>query len=144
MGLGASRDADVLDLLLQHAAAEQPARVRAAAASGLGQLADEVSSVRLQAVDCLVELARCGTFRVELAAMHALGRAKDPRALGVLTDIHRSALDGRTRRTAYEAMAQVRTGRGSEEHLASVRSAVEKLEEQNAALRARIEKLEGP
>lgn len=142
-GLGATRDPSVLPTLLRFTAPEQSDRVRAAAAAALGQLADEVDTVRLAAVDRLCELARCGAFRVELNAMSALGRARDPRASGVLSAIHRSAPDGRSRRTAYEALAQIRSGRNGEEHLSSLRGAVDRLEERNAALRARIEKLEG-
>ncbi len=142
-GLGATRDPSVLATLLEFSTESHPARVRAAAAAGLGQLADEVDSVRLEAVDRLCELARCGSFRVELNAMNALGRTRDPRAAGVLGRIHRSAPDGRSRRTAYEALAQIRSGRSSEEHLASLRGAVEVLEERNTELRTRIEKLEG-
>ena len=143
-GLGGTRDPAVLPTVLSFSEDSHPARVRAAAAVALGQLADEVPDVRLAAVDRLCELARCGSFRVELNAMSALARARDPRALGVLSDIHRCAPDGRTRRTAYEAIAQIRTGRGSEEHLAGLRGSVEKLEEQNQLLKARIEKLETP
>ena len=116
-------------------------RVRGTAARAPGQLASRVPDVRQDAVDRIVEmLDEPGFFSVILAIQPR--RLLDPRTLGPLSRIHQSAGDGRTRRMAYEAMVRIRRGRTSEEGLAELRAQVEALQEQNAKLTRRLDKLE--
>lgn len=142
-GLGATEDPAVLDILLDRASADRPDRVRAAAALALGRLADAVESTRHAAVERLVEMCAEPGFRSRLAAIQALGSLRDPRGVGALDRLHRTAPDGRMRRLAYEALARVRQGRTTEEGLAPLRRRLDELAEENGKLRARIEKLEG-
>jgi hypothetical protein len=121
---------------------DAPARVRTAAAAALGKLADEVDAVRTPAVERLIELAEDPGFRVQVAALNALGQVRDPRALPTLARVHASAGDGRCRRLAWEAMASIREGRTTEGGLATVRREVEGLVEENRKLRDRLQRLE--
>ncbi len=141
-GLGMLRDAEVLPVLLDHTSERVHPRVVTAACAALARLGDEVDAVRLPVVERLCVLATSDSFRVCIAALNALGALRDPRALPVLTRVHASASDGRSRRIAYEAAAKVREGRTSAEGLGAVRREVESLVEENRKLRARIEKVE--
>jgi len=141
-GLGMLRDASVLPLLLAQAADEAHPRVRAAACSALARLGDEVDATRTEVVERLVKLAEDPNYRVQVAAINALGGLRDTRALGVLGRVHASAGDGRARRLAFEAMASIREGRTTAEGLAGLRREVEGLVEDNRKLRARVEKVE--
>ncbi len=138
--LGATREPDVLPLLLAHTADRFLPRTRAAAATALGQLAAEVEAVRLAAADRLSELAVESPFRVRLAALSALGRARHAPAAAVLRRVHTSDPDGRVARTAYEALQSLS---GGDAEVAKLRDQVEKLVDQNRSLRERIDKLEG-
>ncbi len=87
-------------------------RTRADAADALGEIGDT------RAVDPLVELfERSSNLRVRLAAIHALGRLRDPRAISVLrvaaadTTLERGSDDPRflpVRRAANEALREIR------------------------------------
>lgn len=141
-GLGALRDRAVLPALLKLTAPELPTRARAAACAALGRLGDEVEEVRTDALERLLELAEGDNFRVQVAAINALGVLKDPRAMAVLARVHAQAGDGRCRRLAFEAMASIRAGRTTPEGLQNLRREVESLADQGRKLRDRLEKLE--
>ena len=140
--LGHLRDLAVLPTLLAYTADHVSARGRAAACGALARLADEVEAARTPVVERLVILAEHENFRVQVAAINALGVVRDPRALGVLTRVHASAGDGRCRRLAYEAMADIRDGRSSEEGLQGLRRQLESLADDNRKLRDRVGRLE--
>jgi aminopeptidase N len=125
-GLGALRDAGVLDTLVARTATDSPARVRAAACAALARLGDEVESTRSVVLERLLELAEDGNFRVQVSAINALGVLRDPRALGVLARVHGSAPDGRT----------------SEEGLSTLRRELEGMADENRKLRDRVIRLE--
>jgi aminopeptidase N len=139
--LAETEDASVLDTLIAHTAKAFSDRTRAAAAGALGQLADAVESVRRAAVDRLVELVTEGGFRTQSSAIHALGHAGDHRAEPALSLVHDTAADGRNRRSAYEALVRIRKGRTTEQGLSSVRRRLDELAEENAKLRARVDRL---
>jgi aminopeptidase N len=141
-GLAQSRDPAALPILLDWTAAECHPRAQAAASAGLGVLADAVPSVREAALPRLVEVARQGAFRVRLAAIGALGRARLRGATSALQRIHSSDVDGRVRRMSFEALEKIGAGRTGEDALASLRSELEKLRKQNQDLQQRIHKLE--
>jgi aminopeptidase N len=143
-GLGASRDAAALPILKEWTAPDRSPRARAAAISALGALGDELPELRRAITQHLVEIIEAAPFRAQLAAIAALGRLKDASALGALGALHRGALDGRTRRAAYEAMAEVRDGQGPDRALAGLRGLVETLERQQLGLRERLDRLTPP
>ena len=139
-GLGRTRDAAALDILVAWTAPERPGRARVAAAAALGQLAHDVASVREAVVDVLAALTGDADFRLRLASVGALGRTKNPRAAGVLSRIHQADPDGRLARTAYEARAGLL--KSAEDGLGELRRALDGLREENRKLKERVSKLE--
>ncbi|MEC7946468.1 MAG: M1 family aminopeptidase, partial [Myxococcota bacterium] len=141
--LGASRDAAALPTLLAWTADTASNRARFAAAGALGQLAHDVESARVDATDRLMELAIDAPFRVRAAAIPALGRTKDMRALGTLGQLHASGDDGMLSRRAYEARKTLLGSRGGEAAVAKLRDQLETLQNENRGLRTRLDKVEG-
>jgi len=141
-GLAKSRNPEVLDVLLDWTAIEKHPRAQAAAAAGLGVLADAVPEVREAVLPRLLEVARGGGFRVRLAAIGALGRARLRGAVSVLQHIHTSDPDGRVQRMSYEALEKIRAGRTGEDAQSQLREELEKLRKQNQDLQDRVHKLE--
>ncbi len=141
-GLGHTRDPSVWPDLLGQTEGRCGDRTQAAAALALATLADDQGeALRREVVDRLMKMTAEAGFRAQMAAMTGLGRLRDARALGVLSQVHSTAPDGRTRRVAYEAMARIRKGRTTEEGLATLRARVEQLAAENAKLRSRLDKL---
>ncbi len=141
-GLGALRDPLVMAIVLTTTEDSRPARARAAACSALARLGNEVESVRTDAVERLIQLAEDANFRVQVAAINALGTLRDARATAVLERTHTSAADGRCRRLAWEALANIREGRTTAEGLAALRGQLDGVADENKRLRDRLEKLE--
>jgi HEAT repeat protein len=142
VGLGLSRNPAVLEVLVGYTKPEYDGRIRAAAATALAKLGDQVESVRSAAGEALIEILRGAGFREILAAMAGLAVLKEPKALDVLSQLHSHALDGRVRRTAYEAMVGIRKGRTTEKGLETLRVKVDILTQDNAKLRSRIDRIE--
>ena len=141
-GLGFLRDEAALPLLLAAVAETTPARARAAACSALARLGDEVEATRTRVVEQLILLAEDANFRVQVAAINALGTLRDPRATAVLERAHSSAGDGRCRRLAWESLANIREGRTTAEGLSALRVQLDGLADDNRRLRDRVERVE--
>lgn len=141
-GLGALRDAAILPVLLGAADESRPARARAAACSALANLGNDVDSVRTDVVERLILLAEDANFRVQVAAINALGKVRDERATAVLERAHASAGDGRCRRLAWEALANIREGRTTAEGLTTLRGQLDGIADENKRLKDRLDKLE--
>ncbi len=141
-GMAETEEPSVLEDLLACSRSRFTDRVRAASAAALGRLADACDEVRTRAVERLVEMVQEPGFRTQLSSIAALGRLRDERALPVLGRVHRTAPDGRTRRSAYEASAQIRKGKGAEEAVTRLRRRLDELAEENAKLRGRVDRLE--
>lgn len=142
MGLANTRDPAVLDDLVACSRVGNRPRVRAGAALALGELGDKVEAVRQNCVERLVEMLDEPGFREQNVSIMALGTLKHPASIGPLTKVHTSAPDGRTQRSAYEALYKIRQGRTTEAGLAALRDEMESLRKDNAKLRGRLEKLE--
>jgi aminopeptidase N len=140
--LGLLRDPAVLDTLLGWTSEKHPTRARAAAAAALGRLGDEVEAVRLPIRERLCLLSESEDYRLKIAAINALGVLKDPGALATLERVHSSAGDGRARRLAAEAMANIREGRSTEAGLAGLRRDLESLRSESQKLRDGLSRLE--
>jgi len=139
-GLARSRRAAALPLLIGLSDPSHGERARAAAASGIGRLAGADKALRLTAVERLSTLARDSSWRVAWTSITALGGAGDARAVPLLQEIHATALEGRLRRTAYEASR--RLAKGAEQPVDELRSALEKVRKDGEALRDRLDRFE--
>ncbi len=141
-GISYTRSEAALPLLLDWTSEESHERARATAAAGLGRLADEVEPCRNAAIERLIELAIDAPFRVRYAAIPALGQARAIQAYSTLQRIHEGQSDGRLRRQAYEAIQRITASRGGESTMANLRRGLEKLRDENRALRTRVDALE--
>ncbi len=143
-GLGETEDPAVLPTVLGHTGTRHSERTRGAACLAAARLADVHEPSRRTVVDRLIELLADRSFRVQVSAVGALARLRDPRSEGALVRVHGTAADGRTRRMAYEALVQVRKGRTTEEGMVGLRRRLDELAEENGRLRDRLDRLERP
>jgi aminopeptidase N len=138
-GLGATRRIEALEPLL---AALRPGqvdgRVRPAVADGLGTLAATLADgARARAVEALVDTLRDPSPKVQLAAAHALARAKAHSAAPALEALAQNLAPqdaARVRRVLRELAASAGEGARAEE--------LEQLHERLRKLAARVEELE--
>lgn len=140
--LAATQDKSVLKDLIEASRPSRPDRIRGAAAIALGTLADQVEETRRAAAERLTEMVDEPGFRSKLMAVSALETAGDPGALAILSRVHRSAVEGRLKRAAYEAMQGLRAGRTLEGGLSTIRTQLDALSEENLRLKKRLDKLE--
>ncbi len=141
-GLAELEQESALDTLVSHTRPNHRARVRAAAARGLGRLGTRVEKTRRKAGERLIEMLVEPGFRPQLGAIAALAKLKDARAIDGLQQVHQSAPDGRTRRDAYEAMVRIRSGKTTDDAVNQLQKRLDALTEENSKLRQRVEKLE--
>ncbi len=141
-GLAALRDPGVLDVMIAHTRSDHVERIRAASAGALADLAEDLPDLRDRVAERLIEMLDEKGFRALMGALDALRALRHPKALPALERIHRATADGRARRFAYEAMKAIRAGRTSEEGLTAIQRRLEALAEENATLKARVQKLE--
>jgi aminopeptidase N len=141
-GLGLTRDPSVLPTLLTWTGTDKPTRARATAAAALARLGDEVETARKPALERLIELAEDPEYRVQVASINALGVLKETGALWVLDRVHSSGGDGRCRRLAYEAMANIRDGRTTEQGLSILKKDLEDIKAESQKLRDSLSKIE--
>ncbi|HEY7270714.1 MAG TPA: aminopeptidase, partial [Dehalococcoidia bacterium] len=81
-------------------------------------------------------------YRCQTAAIDALKDIKDPKALPHLQRIADRELDGRVVRMARDAVQKIRQGQDKGEEMKKLREEVDKLADENRALRDRLDKLE--
>jgi aminopeptidase N len=141
-GLALTRDPAVIQHLLDWTQPEKPERARCTAAASLGRMANDVESVRTQAVDRLIELVQAGSFRLKYTAVSALGSAGSPAGLPVLRSIHEGQSDGRVRRSAYEAIQRINKNNKAGGPTGQLRRDLDQLRDENKKLRSRVDVLE--
>jgi len=140
-GLGHTRDVGVLSLLLEASEGGTP-RSRSAAANAMVALVKHHPAKVTVVRERLESMLATGGFRIRNAAIAALGALKDPESLAALGRVHKTDPDGRTRRMAYEAMVKVRKGREPGDAVGALQQRLDKLAEENADLRDRLDRLE--
>jgi aminopeptidase N len=116
----------------------RPPRVRQAATAALGKLGEDKPDV----TDFLTRLLTDPWLHVRLNAAIALGERKDERAIPHLERAASTDLDGRVVRFAREAIARIREGKDKGEEVKKLRADVDRLLEENKALKDRLEKIE--
>jgi aminopeptidase N len=144
-GLAQTRDPRALDALLDYTAWGRHQNARRAAVDALGvlaPLADEAG--RLRARERLEQLLDDPWLRVQLSAVGALAALKDVRAVPALGRCADRALDGRLRRSARVAARALTEGADRSAELRALREQVERLQQEQHALRDRLVQLEGP
>ncbi|MBT8491557.1 MAG: HEAT repeat domain-containing protein, partial [Deltaproteobacteria bacterium] len=81
-------------------------------------------------------------FRVQAAAIEALGTLGDTSAISSLEDIAARDLDGRLRRRAREVIRDLREGQQQSDELKTLRSELDTMRTTVAKLSERLEQLE--
>lgn len=135
----------MLDTLLDYTTWGRHQNARRAAIDGLGvlaPLADEAPRLRVR--ERLEQLLDDPWLRVQLSAVGALAALKDARAVPALGRCAERALDGRLRRSALVAAQALREGADRGAELRALREQVERLQQEQHALRDRLVQLEGP
>lgn len=137
-GFGELKDDRAIPVAQDWTAYGRPPRVRQAATAALGKLGEDKPDV----TDVLTRLLTDPWLQVRLAAVNALGELKDARAIPHLERTAATDLDGRVVRFAREAIVRIREGKDKGEEVKKLRADVDRLLEENKALRDRLEKIE--
>jgi len=132
-------DPRAIPILKEGARYGRPRRQREAAIKALGKLArgDQKDDV----VDFLMEMLSDPWIFARDAAIEALGKAGDDKAIPALLDASRGEFDSRLRKHAREALASLRKS-GSAADLADLKVRIEQLKDESDSLRERLNRLE--
>jgi len=142
-GFAELRDAKALPIVLEWTRYGKPQQVRTAAATALGKFTEFVPEAqKSDVVDRLVELLSDSWYRVQSSAIESLKQARDPKAVPHLERTAQRELDGRIVRLARDAVQKIRQGQDKGEELKKLREDVDKLLDENRALRDRLDRLE--
>ena len=134
--LGPDHRDEIVEALVPWTQPRRFVRCQQAAARALGVLGHGSEKARLR----LEELLEDGEFRVKLQAAQSLGSLGDPRSAPALSRMAQSALDGRERRQAREALR--RLGRGEEARSQRALDEADALKAENRKLKDRLARIE--
>ncbi len=148
-GLAALDDHRAIPILLEHSERGRSQGERRAAINALAELGkvlkdgddDEVEGATAARTE-LEALLFDPEYRVQQSAIRALKALGDPAARDALWKLVRTALDGRTRRDAREAMDALYRPAAKNDQIDAMREQLDDAREDARALRERIEKLE--
>ncbi|MGB3536168.1 MAG: M1 family metallopeptidase [Microcoleaceae cyanobacterium] len=134
---------EALNLILKYTVAGIPQALRLTAIRTLGSISSGQNPINLERIlQRLEDIAGEDFFLTQVAVVAALGSMETPKAIAVLNGLVESALDGRVKRRAEEAVQKVQKNIGSDKALKQVRDELEKLKKQNQELKSRLENLE--
>lgn len=134
-GLSELADPLAVPAIIRAASPERDEGVRAAAARAMAHAAGLLEAERPALLDALEQLLDDPMLLVSIAAIDAAATTEDPRLLPALDRLTYSAADGRARRHAAEAAIRIREGRTVPAAVASLRSDLDELREQQQKLR---------
>ena len=142
-GFGELRDLRAVPIAQEWSRYGKPGSVRGAATSALGKLSEVGGeNEKSEIVDHLVGLLDDPWFRSQQSAIGALKAIKAPASVAALERTAQRALDGRVVRAARVAAQAVRSGTDKGDEVKRLRTEVDKLVDENRALRDRLDKLE--
>jgi aminopeptidase N len=119
----------------------QPLRLSAIRALGVVSKGQEPPQVEL-VLSMLGDLAKETFFLTQLAVVASLGQMETAKAIGTLQSIATQTPDGRVRRIAEEAIAQVQGHIGSDKAVKQLREELDEMKKENQQLKSRLENLE--
>ena len=141
-GLAEARDESAIPLLLEATGYGRVSHGRRAAMAALAELTrGRRDRAEREARERAEELLRDRDFRVQFAALEAIGSLGDPASIGPLREVVDRELDGRLRRRARELMRDLGEGRGATAELAALRDDVDRMRGELAVLRERVDRL---
>ena len=142
-GLAAARCDAAIPLLLDGARRGQVSQGRRAATVALAQLARGRRDTSARDVrETLEKLLRDSDFRVQAAALEALGVLADPTAIGSIEAMMAVELDGRLRRRGREVVRNLAEASSQSDELKRLRDELDSLRSLTATLRDRLDALE--
>ena len=141
-GMAELSDEGAVPIALEWSQRGRPQRAREGAIAALGKLGSELDGHRNKIRERLVDLLDDPWLRVRSAATSALARLEDDRAIPALQRLAERDLDGRAVRMGREAITTIREKQGQSSEAKKVRDDLEKLQQENAQLKERLEKLE--
>lgn len=143
LGLAEARDDSALAMMHEATAYGRMPQGRRAALKALAQLVQgRRDRDARDARELAEQLLKDRDFRVQLAAIEAMGTIDDEAAVPALRAMVGRDLDGRLRRRAREVIRDLESGRRGEDKLTALRDELEELRKSQIALRERVELLE--
>ncbi|WP_017712578.1 M1 family aminopeptidase [Prochlorothrix hollandica] len=132
-----------LDLVLHYTAPGVPQALRLMAIRALGALSTGQEPRDLERIlDRLEDLAGEEFFLTQMAVIGALRHMETPAAIALLTTLMDQTLDGRSKRSAEEAIAAVESRLGNRKAVQGLQDDLKQLKQQNQDLLSRLEALE--
>jgi aminopeptidase N len=141
-GLVELRDEAGFDAIAACARYGEPFQARPSAVSALARLGEHFPQRKRALGQQIAEFLRDRDFRVRIAAANALRTLKADEQVPALEAMAARELDGRGVRVAREVAGVLRKGANTEEEVRTLRDDFEKLREENARLRDRLERIE--
>ncbi len=141
-GLADLKDARALPIAVEWTKCGKSNPVRGAATFALGRMGQLSDRAKDDAYERLVDLLPDEWLRVRLNAIAALAEIKDTKAIADLGRARDRDLDGRVIRAAREAIRRISEGADKGEEVRRLREDLDRLGEDNRALKDRIEKIE--
>jgi aminopeptidase N len=142
-GLGELKDERAVEIATEWSRYGRPPLTRGAATAAMGKLGEIVPEHRKEEiVDHLSQLLNDTWFRSQQSAIGALQELKTAKAVPALERTAQSALDGRVVRAARLAAQTIRGAGSQSDEVKKLRTEVDKLTDENRALRDRLDKLE--
>lgn len=143
-GVGRGECPRSMSALMEWTARGKPMEVRFAAVVTLGRIArSAVPSERARILELFGVLADEDEIRLRLSLIQGLRVGELVEGLGVLEKIREWDLDGRVRRHALAAMDHLRSAGSQPEAVASLKAALEKLEEEYRKVKSTLEEMKG-
>jgi aminopeptidase N len=122
-----------------------PDDARVAAIGALGKLAQASAPAQQKKIfQTLDALADEDAFRIRMALVVSLAATESPHAIEILSKIRSLEIDPRVRRNALAAMDALQTSGGASESVMRLKSALEKVEEDQKRLRSLFEEAGKP
>jgi len=132
-----------LDSIVQYIPLGVPQPLRLAAIRALGAISKGQTPPEVERILALLaDLAKETFFLTQLSVVAALGQMETPKAIAVLQSLATQTPDGRVRRVAEEAIAQVQGHIGADKAVKQIREELEEMKKENQQLKSRLENLE--
>jgi aminopeptidase N len=144
-GVGTGERPKALEVLMSWSRREKPSDARVASISALGKLARAANAPEQKTIFSLLDtLADEDSFRMRMALIVALSATESSHAIGILEKIHTLDVDPRVRRNALAAIDALQTAGNTPESVSRLKSAIEKLEEEQRKMRSLFEENRKP
>lgn len=143
-GLGELADSRAVPILVEATLPGKDESLRRAALAALGRAAELLEQDRGRIVEAITDRLDDPMFLVQRSAILAAEHAADARFLQSLDRLSRSGFDGRIRRDAAEAAARIRESQKVPSQVATLRTDLDALREEQRKIQEQIEAISRP